>query len=146
MLLLIISGEKKQQPSFRLSKILVNPPCPFPKNWRSPPPKKILSLLFHFSFFVLFFFFANPCTRATSDEHRSCKPFANTLQACERPQRRRPSRRDGFFRMYKGVASDQPGTRFRSGGKGQKRGEKVVRQLKKNRYRGFFMTGVHFGE
>ena len=70
MLLLIISGEKNSnpRPSFRLSKILVNPPCPFPKNWR--PQKQIVSLLLYFSF-CCFFFFANPCTRATSAEAAS---------------------------------------------------------------------------
>ena len=43
------------------------PPCPFPKNWRSPP-KNPQSLTL-FSFF--FFFFANPCTRTTSAEAAS---------------------------------------------------------------------------
>ena len=38
-----VSGEKTTPPSpLRPSKILVNPPCPFPKNLRSPPQKKIL--------------------------------------------------------------------------------------------------------
>ena len=138
MLLLIISEEKKYQPSFRLSKILVNPLVPFQKI--GDPPQKKSSV----SYFIFVFFFCKPMH--ASDERRSRKPFANALQARERPQRRRPSRRDGFFRRYKRVAWDQPGTRLRSGGKGQKRGEKVVRQLKKNRYRDFFMISVHFGE
>ena len=38
----LVSGEKKiSNPPLRLSKILVTPHrCPFPKNLRSPPPKK----------------------------------------------------------------------------------------------------------
>lgn len=66
MLLLIISEEKKYQPSFRLSKILVNPLVPFQKI--GDPPQKNPQSLTLFSFF---FFFANPCTRATSAEAAS---------------------------------------------------------------------------
>ena len=44
------------------------PPCPFPKNWRSPPKKSSVS---YFIFFFFFFFFANPCTRTTSAEAAS---------------------------------------------------------------------------
>ena len=79
MLLLIISEEKKYQPSFRLSKILVNPLVPFQKI--GDPPQKNPQSLTLFSFF--FFFFCKPMH--ASDERRSRKPFANALQARERP-------------------------------------------------------------
>lgn len=133
MFLLIISEEKKQQPLSLLSspKNFGNPPLSLSKKLEIPPQKKkIPQSLTLFQF--LFVFFANPWPRATSAE------AASRLQMRFRPANV-PSGEDR-------VAWDQPGTRLRSGGKGQKRGEKVVRQLKKNRYRGCFMIGVHFGE
>ena len=55
MLLLIISEEKKITTLLSSLKNFGKPPCPFPKNWRSPP-KKILSILLYILFFFFFFF------------------------------------------------------------------------------------------
>ena len=79
MLLLIISGEKNSnpRPSFRLSKILVNPPCPFPKNWR--PQKQILSLLLYFSFCCFFFLQIHARERRAPKPQAVCK-YASGLR------------------------------------------------------------------